>query len=586
MMINAKPFTAIRRGILLLALALPGLDARAAEVPQRPNIVFILADDLGYTDVNAFAAKVTGASPDEMYYDTPNLDRLTAEGTAFSQAYVCQLCSPTRASILTGKNAAVLGVTTATPGNVESFYNQGAPPPRGYLPQDAIYWGDNIPVAQALVNGSTLLALPSGQPGDRARDEITLAEALDGYESAFIGKWHLGGHGSEGWQPRDQGFEELSYFDAGGSVYFNWRDEWNRRTKIFPAMPQEQLWMGMTGQDFGQEYLTDELTEHAVSFLKEKADGKQEKPFFLYFCEFSVHTPIQARKADVEYYAAKESRGWNGHKDPVYAGMVRALDDSVGRILDTLEQTGLDDNTLVVFMSDNGGVTYVDDGPTVNAPFKGGKAMMFEGGIRVPLVYRWKGMIPAGQWSDVPVHVTDVFPTLLDLCGYDTAPYVDLAGIDGRSYTSLLRDPENRSGAFSHDTFYWHYPLNVMVKHPHDGLPLTPHSAIRKGDYKLIYDWSGQTLLYDIANDPFEKKDLAGSMPELTRDLFVELNDWLDANVDVKYHPALNPKYRPEDEARSRPFADLRAQYLGPDRAIRSPLSDPRLTATGEPKDF
>jgi len=347
------------------------------------NVIFILADDLGICDVRAYAQRFTGTAIQEMYYETPHLDRLVSEGMAFSQAYACQLCSPTRASLLTGKNAARVGVTTATPGSVRSYYNQGINPPAGYLPQDAIYWGDNIKVEQALVNGSTLLALPAGQPGDRGRDEITLAKALKGHHSAFIGKWHLGGHGAEGWQPKDQGFEELSYFDAGGSIYFNWRKQWNQRRKSHEGMPQEQLWMGKTGQDFGKTYLTDELTEHAVQFLKQRVSQKQ--PFFLYFCHFSVHTPIQAKQEDVAYFKNKPTRGWNGHDNPTYAAMVRALDDSVGRILDTLEQTGLDDNTLVVFMSDNGGVMYVQEGPTDNAPFKGGKAMLFEGAF----VSRW-----------------------------------------------------------------------------------------------------------------------------------------------------------------------------------------------------
>ncbi|MHC4372043.1 MAG: sulfatase-like hydrolase/transferase, partial [Planctomycetota bacterium] len=164
----------------------------AAQAAKRPvNVIFILADDLGICDVAAYARRFTGTPIQEMYYETPHLDRLVSEGMAFSQAYACQLCSPTRASLLTGKNAARVGVTTATPGSVRSYYNQGISPPAGYLPQDAIFWGDKIRAEQALVNGSTLLALPAGQPGDRARDEITLAEALKDYHSAFIGKWHL-----------------------------------------------------------------------------------------------------------------------------------------------------------------------------------------------------------------------------------------------------------------------------------------------------------------------------------------------------------------------------------------------------------
>ena len=220
---------------------------------------------------------------------------------------------------------------------------------------------------------------------------------------------------------------------------------------------------------------------------------------------------------------------------------------------------------------------YVKGGPTDNQPFKGGKAMRFEGGLRVPLVFYWKGHIAAGRWCDVPVHCTDLFPTLLDLAGYDVTPYVQLGGIDGRSFKGLLDEPNNSDRAYTRDTFFWHYPFNVIVKHPDDDVPLAPHSAIRQGDYKLIFDWSGRVLLYNIVKDPYEKEDLSRAMPEKTRELFVTLNRWLDTNVDVKYHPALNPAYRADQEARSRPFVDLRARYLGAERAIRRPEGDPRL---------
>ena len=178
----------------VLAIGLTSVSVAAAA--KRPNIVFILADDLGYVDINAYAARLTAAKTSEMFYETPHIDRLVREGTSFGQAYACQLCSPTRAGLLTGKIAARIGVTTATPNTVRSFYNQGIAPPSGYLANDALYWGDPIKIQQALLNGSTLEALPSGQPLDQGRDEITIAEALTGYRSAFIGKCHLGGHGS------------------------------------------------------------------------------------------------------------------------------------------------------------------------------------------------------------------------------------------------------------------------------------------------------------------------------------------------------------------------------------------------------
>lgn len=552
---------------------------QAAESPPQaapPNIVFILADDLGYNDVNAFAARLTGEPREAMFYETPNLDRLIRTGTAFSQAYACQLCSPTRAGLLTGKIAARIGVTTATPGSVRTFYNQGLTPPAGYLAHDAVFWGDNIPIAQALLNGSTLDALPSGHALDQGRDEITIAEALPGYRSAFIGKWHLGGHGAAGWQPHNQGFEELAYADEGSSPYFQWRPVWDKRQKSFPKMPQPEVFAGKSGPDFGEAYLTDSLTELAVQFLAAQAAATERPPFFLYLCHFAVHTPLQAKPDDIAHFKTKPAKGWHGQDNATYAAMVKSLDDSIGRILDTLDRTGLAENTLVVFFSDNGGVTYSKPAATSNAPLKGGKAMLYEGGIRVPLAFRWPGHIAAGQWSDVPVDYADLFPTLLQFARADPAPHY--ATIDGRSLVPLFADPTNRLKGYARNTHYWHYPFNVGVVNPDDGFPLTPHSAIREDDDKLIFDWSGKLHLYNLATDPGEAHNLAEADPDRALDLFTKLNTWIDQNVAAKYTPLYNPLYDPGKEVRKRAFIDLRKKLLGDGHAIRSPDSDPRLT--------
>ena len=257
--------------------------------------------------------------------------------------------------------------------------------------------------------------------------------------------------------------------------------------------------------------------------------------------------------------------------------MLKRLDASVGSILDTLQQVGLDENTIVAFMSDNGGVMYTSPIATSNAPFQSGKATHFEGGIRVPLIFRWKGHINENTWSHVPVDCNDIFPTVLDLAGYDTAPFIKDGGIDGRSISPLFKDPANEKKAYPRDTFYWHYPLNVIVKSPVDGLPSAPSSAIREGDWKLIFDWSGAMRLFNIAEDPFEKNERSVELPEKAIAMFRMLNDWIDANVDVKYTPALNPTYDPSKEARTRPFVDLRRKYLGDERAIRSIDRDPRF---------
>lgn len=578
-----KTLAALIATLLLGPITAAGATPSADRTSAKPNVVFILADDLGIVDINAYAARFTGAKTEEMFYETPHLDQLVREGTAFSQAYACQLCSPTRASLLTGKYAARIGFTTAVSGNVRTFYNQALTPPPGYVAQDALEWMDRaIRIPQALLNGTTLDALPSGQPGDQGRDETTLAEALTDHDCAFIGKWHVGGHGSQGWQPHDNGFEEIAYFDEGGSPYFQWRALWDSRKLLHPTTPQPELLFGKSGTNHGHEYLTDELTEHAVRYIEERAESQRNdaRPFFLYFCHFAVHTPFQGPATEIARFEQKSTRGWNGHSHAVYAAMLKQLDESVGRLLHTLESTGLDSNTLVVFMSDNGGVTYTTPTATCNAPFKGGKAMHFEGGIRVPLVFRWKDHLPEQQWCEVPVDCNDLFPTILELSGYDPQPYYEQQKIDGRSLASLFADLANAQRGYPRDTFYWHYPLNVIVINPDDGQPLAPHSTIREGDWKLVFDWSGALKLYNIVEDPFEQHDRSAAMPERTVTLFRKLNDWLDAHVDVKYTPALNPDYDPVKEVRSRPFVDLRKKLLGDDRAIRTTASDPRFELT------
>lgn len=532
--------------------------------PERPNIILILADDFGYMDSQAYAAKTLGVDKADMFYETPHLDRLAAEGFAFSKAYANQLCSPTRAAILTGKYAGRLGFTTATPLR-NTYYNQGMDTPEGQYPHDVIYHFDHIPIETAWINGSSNTAVPAGTFHDKGWNEISLAEAMPNHHSAFIGKWHIGGHGAEGYQPADQGFEPIAWFDAGGSVYFNWREAWNNRsTKNFPQMPQKDWMMGDAGEETGEKYLTDDLTAQALRFLDKRAYKKGE-PFFLYFAHFAVHGPWQAKTEDSLYFAGKETLGWNGHRDPNYAGMIRGLDNSVGMILEKLEETGLEENTLVIFMSDNGGWDHrvsLNGLATSCAPLRGGKACLSEGGIRVPLVFRWKGKIKSGQWCDVPVDCTDLFPTIIQAAGYDIEPYYSEVDIDGRSLLPLLEDPDNREGSYAHDTRYWHYPFNVSVLSPFDGQYLTPRSAIMEKNYKLIFDWQGRLKLFDLETDLEENYNLASEMPEKTMDLFKKLISWLEEEVDRQYWPVINPEYNPENEVRKNaPFVDLYQAY-------------------------
>ncbi|NND16627.1 MAG: sulfatase [Eudoraea sp.] len=534
----------------------------------RPNIIFILADDFGYMDVQGYAQHTLGVDSGNMYYETPNLDKLMGQGVAFSQAYANQLCSPTRASLLTGKYAARVGVTTAT-GPESTYYNQDMETPEGSYIQDALYHSDPIKEQQAWMNGSSSSAVPAGTQYDNGRDEMSIAEALKDYHSAFIGKWHIGGHSAKGYQPSDQGFEELVYWDAPGSVYFDWKKEWmapfGRKKSRYaryhdpPKRPESDFVLGNIGEETGEKYLTDDMSAQAVSFIRKRSEIKDE-PFFLYFCHFAVHTPLEGKEEDIAHFESKETKGWNGHVSPVYASMVKSLDSSVGSILNVLEETGLEDNTLVVFMSDNGGIdtkvvhrgTYTD-----NSPLLGGKACLTEGGIRVPLIFRWKNKIDGGQWCDVPVDCSDMLPTFADIAGYNAKEVIEKNDLDGRSIAPLLSDVNNKEEGYTKDTRYWHYPFNVIYNSPFDLLPLEPHSAIREGDHKLIFDWYGRLYLFDIQKDPYEKNNLAKQMPDRTNDLFDKLMRWTKDSVKETYRPYLNKEYAAEKEERSVPFVNL-----------------------------
>lgn len=526
-------------------------DTVSGTVP--PNIIFILADDFGIMDTEGYARRFTGVSPDSLYYETPNLNRLMAEGTAFSQAYATQLCSPTRAGILSGKYAPRVGFMTAMPLR-ETYYNQALPVPDGYFAHDVLDHHDDIKIERAWDNATSNSALPTGAPDDAGQDILSLAEAMPGHHSAFIGKWHIGGFGAAGHQPADHGFQPLAWFDGGGSAYYNWRKGWNEKSKArFPEMPQPAWAIGDAGDSTGQDYLTDDLTAQALDYLDQRA-AVADQPFFLYFSHFAVHSPYQGVKEEVEHFNTKPTRGWNGHNDPIYASMIKSLDRSVGKLLDKLENSGLAENTLVVFMSDNGGIdrkiTPRGDG-TDNAPFLGGKACLTEGGIRVPLIVWWKDRVARGKWVDTPVDYTDLYPTLVAAAGYDAEALIRSEDLDGRNFLPLLGKD---AGTYAKETRYWHYPFNVIYHSPYDGFPLTPHSAIREGDMKLIYDWHGRLHLYDVVKDPYELNDLAETNASLTKTLYGKLHAWLEDNVDRRYWPVRNPGYNAEKEVRQEAF--------------------------------
>jgi arylsulfatase A-like enzyme len=450
-------FSILRTWLSLAAAVLSAGAALAAE--PRPNIVFILADDLGYTDVGCFGSR---------YYETPNIDRMATQGMRFTDGYTCgPNCQPTRAALMSGQYGPRTGIYTV--GSIDRFNWKSRP----LRPVDNV---ESLPL-----------------------DKVTLAQSLKkaGYATALFGKWHLGQQAA--YHPARRGFDE-AIVSMGQHFDFN-----TNPTTPYPA----------------GTYLADFLTDKAVDFINRKKDG----PFFLCLHHFGVHAPHQAKKELIARFKDKAPSG--GHDDPTYAAMIASVDESVGRVLKTLDDLGLAERTLVVFTSDNGGVGgYAREGIgraggiTDNAPLRGGKGMLYEGGVRVPYVFRMPGKIAAGTTCTEPINSVDLYPTLLEL-SEATAP--EGYPLDGRSYLGLLRS--GGQGSLGRDAIYWHFPgyLGAGV----GSWRTTPAGSIRAGDWKLIeFFETGKLELYNLRDDLSEKSDLAASMPERVKELHSRLLAW------------------------------------------------------------
>jgi arylsulfatase A-like enzyme len=439
--------------MLPAASAAEGDSARAG----KPNVVFILADDLGYTDLGCYGSK---------YYETPNLDRMATEGVRFTDGYTCgPNCQPTRAALHSGQYGPRTGVYTV--GNINRF-NWRQRPLRPV---------DNV------------IQLPL--------DKVTLADSMKqaGYATGMFGKWHLGNNGEH--HPSQRGFDEALVSEG---KHFGFSTN--------PPTEHDE-----------DEYLADFLTDRAVDFI----DRHQDEPFFLYLPHFGVHAPHQAKEDLKEKFEKKKPAG--GHDDPTYAAMIASVDESVGRVLEKLDELGLAENTLVIFSSDNGGVgSYKSigldkNGITDNSPLKGGKGSLYEGGVRVPYVFRWKGKIEPGRTEATPINSVDLYPTLLDLAGAE--PPADQP-LDGVSYAKLLTgaQPVERDGGL-----YWHFPGYLGAAE--NTWRTTPVGAIRSGDWKLMeFFEDGRVELYNLKDDIGESKNLADAEPEKVRQLQDKLRKW------------------------------------------------------------
>jgi arylsulfatase A-like enzyme len=464
----------------------------------RPNILFILIDDMGWKDVACCGSE---------FYETPNIDHLAAQGMMFTDAYAsCPVCSPTRASVMTGKYPATVGIT------------------------DWIDWGGGLhPARGRVVDVPYLKYLPT--------KEHSVARSLKdgGYVTWHVGKWHLGG---EGHLPEDHGFDvNVGGCHAGSPGRGGYFAPWS-----IGALQDANVPDGT--------YLTDYLTEKAVELIH----SANERPFFLNMWYYSVHTPIQAKPEKIRKYEAKAvAMGLDKvetfadgdffpmeHKkdkrirrrlvqsDPVYAAMIESLDENIGLLLQALEDTGKAENTIVIFTSDNGGLATAEGSPTCNAPLSEGKGWMYEGGTREPLLVRWPGVVQPGAVCRVPVTTPDFYPTLLEAAGLDPIPEQH---VDGVSLLPLLKGGDR----LDRDAIFWHYPH-------YGNQGGTPGSSVRMGSYKLIeFFEDGRTELYDLAADPGEKRDLSAEQPERAREMLATLQQW-QRSVEAKI-PQPNPDW-------------------------------------------
>lgn len=441
----------------LLVLQSPAITARAVDaVRSKPNIVFIMADDLGYTDVACFGSK---------FYETPNIDRLASQGMKLLSHHHCQNCTPTRAALMSGQYGARTGVYTV--GGTERFD-----------------WSQR-PLRP--VENVTDLPLD--------RDIFARQLKASGYATGMFGKWHIGQQGD--YLPGKRGFDEAI---VSMGKHFD-----------FATNPQTDYPQG--------QYLADFLTDKAVDFITRHKDG----PFFLYLPHFGVHSPHDA-KADLTA-KFKSKPGVGGHNNPTYAAMIYSIDQSVGRVMKTLDNLKVTENTVLIFTSDNGGVGgYVREGIknggdiTDNAPLRSGKGSLYEGGTREPFIVRWPGVTHSGSTCNVPTIHVDIFPTMLEIAGAPKPRQV----LDGESLVKLFQNPD---ATLHRDAIFQHFPGYLGAGA--DSWRTTPVSLIQVGDWKLMeFLEDGRQELYNLSNDIGETKNLSKENPEKTKELYARLVAW------------------------------------------------------------
>lgn len=465
----------------VLCLQAPSMLAKALDASPSMNIVLFLIDDLGWMDLGC-----QGSS----YYQTPHIDSLANQGARFTDAYAaCAVCSPTRAALLTGKYPARLLLTD-------------------WLPSGR--WHPNAKLRE----GRRVRALPV--------EEWTLAEALReaGYRTASVGKWHLGSAPFS--LPQHHGFDVNvagNGHGAPGNYFHPYEGDW-----LVPTTGLRVQWNTLLDGVSG-EYLTDRLTSEAISFI-EKGD---DKPFFLYFPHYGVHTPLQAKHEMVERYQKVSLKNRQG--DPVYAAMVESIDQSVGAVLSALKRKGVEEHTVVIFASDNGGFHKA----TSNAPLRANKGAYYEGGIRVPLLIKWPGVTQPGSVIQEPVTSMDLYPTCLEAAGLPLRPSQHQDGLSLRPlFAGTMR--------LQREALFWHFPH--YNQHPSSA----PSSVIRQGPWKLIESFDPERIeLFRLDHDLGETHDLSSVYPARVQALQARLDQWrrevgaqmMEPNPD--YDPTVKP---------------------------------------------
>lgn len=472
--------------------------AAAASGERPPNVVFILADDLGYNDITLNGGGVAGGA-----VPTPAIDSIARQGVTFANGYAGNAtCAPSRAAIMTGRYATRFGF-------------EFTPTPVAFSRVVGGHAGDRLHPSR--FNAAEVKNVPKDDNTEAVPStEVTIAEALKtrGYHTVHLGKWHLGG--IKGSRPEDQGFDESLGFMAGASLFAPVGDPSVEESRqdfdpidkfLWGALPYAVQYNG--GPLFHpNRYMTDYLTDQAVAAI----DANRNRPFFLYLAYNAVHTPLQAPKADYDALS-----GIKDHRLRVYGAMVRNLDRNVGRVLQALKDRGLDDNTLVIFTSDNGGANYIGL-PDINRPYRGWKATFFEGGIKVPFLLRWPAQLPAGAVYRSPVAHVDIFATAAGAAGASPPRDRVMDGVD------LVPFVKGRVSGDPHKAIYWRSGR---------------YKVVMAGGWKLqVAQEPNKVWLFDLANDPTERRDLAKVRPDKVRELTAILAQ-LDSQMVKPAWPSL-----------------------------------------------